>query len=83
MFLHENVISDAQGQIGKRALYETYPEWAKGRGFQPLNDSNFAREVRRHFKNGVGDARPILCDKRVYVWTGIRHDCEEGPGANV
>jgi putative DNA primase/helicase len=82
MFLEENVIIDEKGQVAKRALFETYFKWAKDGGYRPLNESNFSHEVRRHFKKQIGEARPYILGKRVYVWTGIRHEATD-QGANV
>jgi P4 family phage/plasmid primase-like protien len=85
MFLEENVVVDTTGRVGKRALFETYFQWAKEGGYRPLNESNFSHEVRRHFKKQIGEARPTVLGKRVYVWTGIRHirNDTQDPGANM
>jgi phage/plasmid-associated DNA primase len=85
MFLEENVVVDPNGRVAKRALFETYFKWAKNGGYRPLNESNFAREVARYFKNHIGEARPAILGKRIYVWTGIRHvqNDTEDYGANV
>jgi P4 family phage/plasmid primase-like protien len=73
-FLKENYSFDCMSAgIPTQVMYQTYRDWSRARGYIPMSDTNFGREVFRAFpqakKARVGSGRDGII--RVYTYTGL------------
>ena len=71
-FLLEQVIRAPGAFVTTEALYEFYGTWCTARGFEPLDDRQFGKEVRRVY-DGVERERQKggRNQKRAYIYPGI------------
>ena len=53
-----------------KTVYEQYKNWCEERGYKPLNDANFGKEVRRTFSN-VKKERPTVSGKKTNMYAGL------------
>lgn len=77
LFLQENYLydSDIPGGVGTSQLYQEYRSWCKSKGYLPLADHRFGREVRRIFPL-TKKSRVSHNDIRIHVYKGVHPDPE-------
>lgn len=71
-FLHEYCQSDPESSSSTSELYERYVDWSKSRGYAPVNDGNFGKEVKRKFPDSR-KGRSSNAGSRHYSYTGIKY----------
>jgi len=80
LFLEETCEQDPTGSVSKKSLYEKYKDFCEERGYKPLNEHNFAQEVRRVFPD-VSITRAWAEDhSRPRVYQGIKVKDRTGDG---
>lgn len=79
-FLMENVVEDPNGQYPSHWLFRDYQKYCIENGSTPLQSTNFAYELQRHFPNVKSSEPRYVDDPRQYggkiktrVWTGIKY----------
>jgi len=71
-FLEEDYECDVTRQVPTQAIYDEYRRWCENRGYRPLGEANFGREVQRVFPQ-VRKTRPRDPNgRRVAHYAGIR-----------
>ncbi|GAG42495.1 unnamed protein product, partial [marine sediment metagenome] len=80
MFLRESYFWEPQDMFGVSpiAIYRTYRKWCTAKGYNPMSDRNFGKEIRRAFPN-VAKQRLGTGTSRHYAYPGLRLK----PGAEV
>lgn len=74
----EDYLEVTEGErVSTQECYEMYEQWAKDRGYRPLNKAHFGREVNRWHRREVGEkverARPrVDGGARERVYKGVR-----------
>lgn len=65
-FIDETVVTDADGSVSKKALYDSYRGWALGEGLRPMSNRTFTSRIK---DRGIAGESKSNGDRR---WTGIR-----------
>jgi len=73
MFLTENYEFDTESNFGVQALhvYTAYRAWCKAKGYQPMSDKTFGKEIKRAFP-GVSRRKLGSRETRIYVYAGVK-----------
>jgi len=73
VFLTENYVFklNSVGGVATQTIYTTYRNWCRAKGYNPLSDRNFSRELKRVFKTAKR-TRYQKGKKRYWAYAGVQ-----------